>query len=333
MASNLEAIRAKVRRLTRSPAEAQLPVADIDEYVNTFVLYDLPESLRLFTLRENFTFYAQPYVGAYATNETNADDPLYNMKNIYTTFHEPAYCDGYKMYFSQSQEEFRNVYPEPLTITRVGGGDGVTVAFGGTLANIPIVPGSILVESIAADESPMSLFDQQILDPVTGIPSDLGNLIETNSPNPVGVISYITGEYNFTFTTAPGDGEDVNIHLRSFQPSRPTSIFYFNNTLHLRPIPDQPYKITIEAYKRPTQLLVGESPELEQWWQYIAYGAAIKVFQDRTDEEGVRMLMPEFKNQERLVLRRTIVQQTNERVSTIYTEQIGTRGVPGWWNR
>ena len=75
-------------------------------------------------------------------------------------------------------------------------------------------------------------------------------------------------------------------------------------------------------YRRPTELLlVGQSPELEQWWQYIAYGASKKVFEDRMDMQSVQMIMPEFNKQERLVLRRTIVQQTNERVATIYTEQ------------
>ena len=75
----------------------------------------------------------------------------------------------------------------------------------------------------------------------------------------------------------------------------------------------------------------GSIPELEEWWQYIAYGAAKKVFEDRMDLESVQSIMPEFKKQEMLCQRRTIVQNTNERTSTIYTEQTGvTSGGWGW---
>jgi hypothetical protein len=61
-------------------------------------------------------------------------------------------------------------------------------------------------------------------------------------------------------------------------------------------------------------------PELSQWWQYIAYGAAKKIFEDRMDMESVQLIMPEFKKQEALVNRRTIDQLSKERASTIYTE-------------
>jgi len=54
-------------------------------------------------------------------------------------------------------------------------------------------------------------------------------------------------------------------------------------------------------------------PEISEWWQYIAYGAAKKVFEDRMDLESVQLIEPEFREQETLVLRRTIVQQSNKR--------------------
>jgi len=45
--STLETIKIKVRRLTRSPSEAQLSDADLNQYINTFLIYDLPEHLAL----------------------------------------------------------------------------------------------------------------------------------------------------------------------------------------------------------------------------------------------------------------------------------------------
>jgi len=100
----------------------------------------------------------------------------------------------------------------------------------------------------------------------------------------------------------------------------------------VRPVPIQVYRIQIEVYQRPVALLsAGQDPELEEYWQYIAYGAAKKVLEDRLDMDSVQMIMPEFKKQESLVQRRTIVQYTNERTGTIYTESGGLgNGGFGW---
>ncbi len=81
--STLQAIRTKVRRLTRSPSLSQISDVQIDEYINTFIQYDFPEHLRLFSLRTLLTFYTQPGVDVYETNTTVVTDPLYNFKNKY----------------------------------------------------------------------------------------------------------------------------------------------------------------------------------------------------------------------------------------------------------
>ena len=52
--TTLGAIRAKVRRLTLSPSDAQLTTAQLDEYINTYVVYDFPETLRTFNLKTTF---------------------------------------------------------------------------------------------------------------------------------------------------------------------------------------------------------------------------------------------------------------------------------------
>ncbi len=81
------------------------------------------------------------------------------------------------------------------------------------------------------------------------------------------------------------------------------------------------------ANERPSALLETNSiPALQEYWQYLAYGAAKKILEDRMDLESVQMIMPEFKKQENLVQRRTIVQYTNERTATIYTEQVSLGG-------
>jgi len=85
--TTLSQIYTKVRRLVRAPSTMQLSNSDINDYINTFILYDLPESLRLFNLRKTFTFYTTPYVDTYPLNladETiNTNNQFYNFKNKY----------------------------------------------------------------------------------------------------------------------------------------------------------------------------------------------------------------------------------------------------------
>lgn len=309
--STLSAIKTKVRRLTRKPTTAQISDADIEEYVNTFIQYDFPEHLRLFSLRETFTFYTEPNIDVYPPS-TNPNDPLFEFNQRYITVHPPIYIAGYEAQLSQSRNEFFNWYPFNNDIRNVGTGDGVTVVFSGTIPNAPLLRNNVNFVSIDANNNGLRLTDN-------GSGSFTGDI--GIGPN---VIDYETGAFSITFSTPPGANEDVCAEVVPYVAARPQVLLYFDDTFTVRPVPDKVYPIQIEVYRRPSELLQdNSSPELEQWWQYIAYGAAKKIFEDQSDMESVQAIMPEFKQQERLVLRRTIVQQTNERVATIYTDQIG----------
>ena len=78
------------------------------------------------------------------------------------------------------------------------------------------------------------------------------------------------------------------------------------------------YRVEVTVNIRPTELTTG-LPQLAEWAEYISYGAAIKILQDRLDTEGVQILMPQFKKQEVLITRRKIVQNARKRVPTIYS--------------
>ncbi len=311
--STLEAIQNKVRRLTRTPSEAQLSTSDLNEYINTAVLYDFPEELRLFSLRTTLTFYCAPYIDTYE----NGDGYLpTDFKDIYITLHPPVFIAGYQSWFSQDRSQFFGAYPLVTTITELGTGDGVTTSYSGTLSSIPVLRNQVLFESVSTANGRLAVYDD-----------GSGTLSGDGS----GTINYVTGVYSVTFSSAPASGKAVNAQTVPYVAQRPQSLLYFDNKITLRPVPDQPYKIDIEAYKRPTELLSSaQSPELAQWWQYIAYLAARLIFQDRQDTDSVAQLMPELKRQERLVLRRTLVQQSNQRSATIYSES-STLGNWGWW--
>ena len=371
----LAAIQQKVRRLTRSPSEAQLTTDDLNNYVNTFVEYDFPEHLRTFLLRKDFKFWCNPYQDVYPTNVIDFGgasaaelNTLYNFKNLYLTIHPPLYVAGYQSFYTQSRQEFFNLYPNITSkILLPFLGDGVTTTFSGYITLVQdavllpglvqrlcLVKGNVLFDSVDLNGNGLALVDVPVLDATTGNPTIWGNLYvpntqpvapnlpkvsppyspmgpcnidSTNCIDPFNFINYITGQFTITFPFAPRAGQHINSQSVPKPISMPQAMCFFEDKFILRPIPDQPYQINFEVYARPAQLMETSSvPQLEEWWQYISYGSALKVFQDRMDLESVELIMPEFKKQQNLCNRRTVVQLTNERSYTIYVESAGGIG-------
>lgn len=337
--STLQKIYTKIRRLTRSPSTAQLSDDDINNYVNDFLLFDLPEHLRLFDLRKTFSFYTTPLVGDYFTNTTDVNSPFYQFKNRYITIHEPLYIAGFKRFFTQSRDQFYGLYPQIQSLVTGTYGDAATMNFYGTLQANPIIRGQLLFSSQAVDGSGLTLVD---------VPYEFGSfyfprygaIVVPNTPAPAiadpnNFINYSTGQYDITFPTPPALGAPINIQSVPTVAALPQAVLYYDDIFTVRPIPDQVYKIEFEVYIRPTELLSTDTtmtPEIHQWAQFIAYGATLKVFQDRMDMESINNIMPEFKNQMNLVNRKTIVQLTNQRTSTIFTEGNANWPYGGWGN-
>jgi hypothetical protein len=335
--STLNAIRIKVRRLTKSPSEAQLTTAQLDEYVNTFVQYDFPEHLRTFALRKQFTFYTRPFIEEYSTSVFTTD-PMFNFKNRKVNIFGPVYAAGFQIFLSQSPEQFNNIYPILNSVLSTGlSGNGITTFFQGRLTQGPVLANNVtFTAATASGVSPTQIIgattrrDVPVVDSTTFLPTTVGNLYEPdNIPatpptviNPFNFINYVTGDFKVTFSTAPAAGAAITAETVFYNPALPQAMLFFDNKFRLRPVPDRAYPIQMEVDVRPVELLQsGQSPDLEQWWQYIAYGASKKIFEDRMDLESVQLIMPEYRKQENLVNRTTIVNQTKERVATIYTEQ------------
>lgn len=380
--NTLAAIEQKVRRLTRSPSEAQLTTADLDNYINTFVVYDFPEHLRMFNLRTTFKFWTNPFQDTYPTDIASFGtasnpqvNPLYNFQNNYISIHRPLYIAGFPSLFAQNRENFFGIYPIVQSISSIGPtGNGVATTFSGVVVNqgsfSSVTPGlnqtacflknNVLFESIDINNNGLQLVDVPCLDGVTGNPTVWGNLYVPSSQdyidakatpplitnytidpatgvpitgvNPNNYFNYVTGAFTITFPVAPQQGTLIQSQTVPQIVSLPQAMLFYDNKIILRPVPDQCYEVNFEAYIRPTMLIgSGAVPGLEEWWQYIAYGAAKKIFEDKMDLDSVALIMPEYKKQETLCLRRTIVQYTNERTATIYTEQTGLPGGQGWW--
>lgn len=366
--NTLAAIQQKVRRLTRTPSEQQLTTDDLNNYINTAVMYDFPEHLRTFQLRQPFTFWCNPYQDTYQLDiqsfggATNAGfNPLYNFQNLYLAIHKPVFVAGYETFYTQDRQEFFASYPINNFIQSIGVvGDNATLQFSGTVqfggtnnnipnANLSLLKRNVLFSSVDLNGNGLSLVDVPCLDATTGVETIYGNLYvpgdqpTTPAAPPVGrgpiqpplvtapyltsaqpvnlnnYINYVTGEFVITFPTAPATGSAINSQTVPTIPSRPFGMLFYNNTITIRPVPDQPYAVNFEVDARPTQLFQTNSvPQLEELWQYLAYLTAKKIFEDRMDTDSVQAIMPELDQQERMCLRRTLVQLSNQRSGTIY---------------
>jgi len=347
--STLQSIQTKVRRITRSPSISQLSDMQLNEYINTFILYDFPEHLRLFSLRTLLTFYTQPGVDVYDTNTTVQTDPLYNFQNKYIAVHPPLFIAGVQCFYTQWREVFYGMWPQFATISdTLLRGNNSSGPFSSQV--IPPPPAAPLINALPfilqesvnficlnTDGTSMVMVD-------IPISNTIGNLTQANVPlvppydtiqNPNNFINYVTGEYTITFPSNTQNMATIWFEGVLYQPGKPLGILYYDNKFTIRPVPDKTYSVQIEVDIRPTELLnKTDVPQLAQWWQYIAYGAAKKIFEDRMDSDSVQMIMPEFKQQERLVLRTSLTQQANERTVTIYTQGkiygFGWFGNGGW---
>jgi hypothetical protein len=325
--TTLGAIRDKVRRLTRSPSLDQLSDAQLDEYVNTFILYDFPVTLRLFSLRTTLTFYTQPYVDTYETNAI-PNDPLFNFKNRFTAVHQPVYIAGVQGFYTQNRSIFYASWPQISNVAdTLLRGSGVAGPYTGTLTAKPAMRNQVIFTANDANGTAMTVIDYPFnnLTGALGLPG-----VPQTIPSIYGQVNYVTGVYNVTFPNVVPLNSIIWSETVPYQPSKPLGMLFYDNKFSLRPIPDKAYAITIEADARPTELLaVGNIPDEEQWWQYVAIGASIKVLQDRFDMDSVNLLMTEFKRQEDMCGRASLSKYANERAKTIYS--LGKNYGYGWF--
>jgi len=327
----------KVRRITGRPNQAQISDQEIINYVNTFYIFDMPEHIRLESLKYNYQFV------------TTANVQVYNMPtDIWLDNMPPVYIGGYQSYMTQDRENFFRINPGLNFLQQsVATGNGNSGNYTFTLTNTPITKGYLNNTPRNSKTPYLQVVNWNVLitaqgnaDPVTGISpwyslvdDGTGNLYDPTdtavSPLSRGIIDYVTGDViSAVFSNAIPQGNPINAQYVPYVPSRPQSILFFQDQFLLYPIPDQAYQVSIEAYKYPIQFVgdqlggtYTEVPQVKEWWQLISLGACLKIFEDYGDFENIQKYRPLMDEQMRLCLRRSIVQQASERTASIYTEQ------------
>ncbi len=162
-----------------------------------------------------------------------------------------------------------------------------------------------------------------------------GNLIGDvqNGPVPTipgssGTINYGTGEIDgLIFSQGIPQGEPIQIQYNPFQAAVPLSILFFQNQFVLRPVPSGGFTVTLTAYRQPSQALANTpafagNPELSDWWECIAVGAAKKIYEDRGDERGISLMDKMLAERYSIAETRTYAQLGKQRISTIFADQL-----------
>lgn len=140
-----------------------------------------------------------------------------------------------------------------------------------------------------------------------------------------GTVNYVTTQIDLNLPVPIAPGTQLNIWAATYQVGRPYNALFWNNEITIRPVPDNVYLVEIETYQTPAQFMnTSNHPILNQWAQYLAYGAAMEILRDRQDMEGVANLSEGFERQEALVLERQAVEEIGQSNITLFNST--TRG-------
>ncbi len=286
-------------------------------------------------------------------------DQLFNLYPRYPTQYQPISGDGMTKNFTFSLFGNNvNPFPQPnfgilSTQVVIGGidvngnpiriiddGGGVVNSFGigsnTTTGQLIFVNQNAVGNNVYLDASNVQQPAVPNLSPIGG-PNNANLPNNAYPPSPLtpqycGTVNYVTTQFTVTFPVAPAAGTSINVWASQYQVGRPYNALFWNNEITIRPVPDNVYLVEIETYQTPSQFLnTSNHPVLNQWAQYLAYGAACEILRDRQDMEGVANLQEGFKRQEALVLERQAVEEIGQPNITLFnTTQTGYGYGTGW---
>jgi len=355
-------IEKKVRRLTASASESALTSADIQEAVNRFYSQDFPYAIKIDQQRSVYKFLTIPNVDRYPVDVNNLQgfrapvyfegiqgnffknrDQLYNLYPRYPTQFQPVGGDGNKKNFTFNlfgnnvnpfpQANFGilstqviiggiDVNGNPIRVIDDGGAvvDALGIGSNTTTGQLLFIKQNNVGNNVYLDSANAQ---QPAIPPLSPLP--IPSPASPLTPQYCGTVNYVTTQITLNLPVAPAAGTMLNVWAATYQVGRPYNLLFWNNELTIRPVPDNVYLCEVEVYQTPSQFMnVTDNPILNQWAQYIAYGAAAEILRDRQDMEGVENLQEGFKRQEALVLERQSVEEIGQPNITLFnTTQTG----------
>jgi len=303
-----------VRRLIKVESTQVVSDTTIIDYINRFYNLDMPARLQLFELKSTYEFETQENISRYQFPYAD-----------YQMVEPPLYIDGVTGQYYQSREGFFRAFPEQLTSQDIQSGDG-GVAYSFSLV-ASLSSGLALLRGFKNYEGTTQ---EQLLPGVyiTAIDAGGNNLVVTDdglgnlTGDGTGTINYTTTAISVTFNSAIPSTSTIRSQYYLSNKGTPRFVLFYDNYFTIRPIPNRPFLIKMDAYVTPATFL--NSSESLTWSymdDYIARGAARRILSDLGDWEQFTAYEGLFKEQEAQVLRRTNRQQSTQRAGTIFASQ------------
>ncbi len=339
----------KTRKITCSNNLFQTTDVDIVTQMHSFYSYDLPAKFRSLKLKDLYTF------------TTNQGQDVYPFNSeLYITVDNPCYCAGREIKLFTDPGSFYGVNYNWQQMDNFAVGNGTPGPYSGNTTAFPFNasfnndPGTQTnpnlyfpqgrVQNILISANASYMDSQSVTD------DGNGNLIQIFQTSGAGqqqeygwtyyreyasvdptiataTINYQTGAIsNLYFNQAIPAGVPITISYNPKTLAIPLSIMFFQNQFTLAPVPKQGYTVQLTCYRQPVQALLAMSkagnPELSEWWEILAIGAAKKIFENRLDSDGVMFIDKMLHERYDIIESRTYAQIGQQRIQTLYTDQL-----------
>ncbi len=343
----------KTRKLTGSSNSFQTTDSDIVQKMHSFYSYDLPAKFRSLKLKDIYTFTTNVGQDVYPFNSElyiTVNQPCYCAKREIQLFTNPWSFYGSNF----NWQDYTNFAAGDGT---TGPYSGFTTA-SPLIPSVNNDPGPQTNRNLFFPQSRVqnvlitaNVIGTNGVGQTQNVTDDgLGNLIQifqtsnsgnqeygwtyyrqyaSSTPTVAGnaTINYQTGAITgLIFAQAIPAGTPIQIQYNPKQFSIPLAIMFYQNQFTLCPTPDKGYTIELTCYRQPIQALLAAdmtgNPELSEWWEILAVGAAKKIFEERLDSDGVMFIDKMLKERYDIIETRTYAQIGQERISTLYTDQL-----------
>jgi hypothetical protein len=343
----------KTRKLTGSSNAFQVTDTYIVQQMHSFYSYDLPAKFRSLKLKDIYTFTTNIGQDVYPFNSelyTTVNQPCFCAKREIKLFNNP--WSFYAANFNWQQ--FTN-------FASGDGTPGPYSGFTTAAPMIPSVnndPGPPFNRNLFFPQSRVqnilitaNVIGTNGIGQTQNVTDDgQGNLIQisqtsnngnqeygwtyfrqyaSSTPDTPGnaTINYQSGEITgLMFSQGIPEGNPIQIQYNPKQFSIPLAIMFFQNQFTLVPTPNAGYTIELTCYRQPIQALIAAdmtgNPELSEWWEILAVGAAKKIFEERLDSDGGMFIDKMLQERYDIIETRTYAQIGQERIATIYTDQL-----------
>lgn len=290
MPFQLQDIRLGIREVTGTPSPYQLSEAYIDDLINKFYQYVLPDDMKPFKL-------LVPYVFFTLQNQVTYTFDL----DTYVSFEPEFFINGNRLLYYQNQSLWLRDFQYQYNQSNIGVGNGIQSTYSVIPQQLPIVPGTVIVT-----------------DGIENFTDLAANGVLVGTQGGIGSVNYTTGAISVTFFSAPPSASNIFLTYAPLINGRPRAIFYDGiGTIQLSPIPDQSYRIEGQAYIQPTAFLAGgvgtQEPLADYWGYTIIYGVSLEIFRRRGQVDQLNIYKVEYEKYLDLAQSRSTQQYSNQR--------------------